>query len=113
MRSDPRHQHQPDPETIEQGDIVDETLEALVHHCLNAEADDKGLTTMGMDIGRGGPEPMNKLGWLILHLNNPPYRSSRSVFLATRPLVAIVRPLKIHPLDGLGRYLRDPVSRFP
>jgi hypothetical protein len=46
-----RYQHQPDPQAIEQGDIVDEAWEAFVHHCPTTKADHEGLTPMRMDVG--------------------------------------------------------------
>ena len=46
------HQHQPDAEAVQQGDVVDQTGKGPARHSLAAEGDHKGATPVSMDIRR-------------------------------------------------------------
>jgi hypothetical protein len=54
------HQHQPDAESVQQGDVVHQFRKARVGHRLAAEGDDEGASAMGVDIGRGLAHPVDE-----------------------------------------------------
>ena len=56
------HQHQPDPQAVQQVDIVRQLHKSPVRHQLAAKCDDKGLAAKTMDIRRGRAEPVDEVG---------------------------------------------------
>ena len=47
------HQHHTDTQTLQQGNIMHRTVEVAVQNRITAKSDNKGLASVGMDIGRG------------------------------------------------------------
>ena len=58
-------QHEPDPEPVQQCDIVNEIREARIRDRLAAEDDHEGASAVGMDVGCGLAHPVDEgiAGW--------------------------------------------------
>ena len=73
------HYHQPDAETVQQPDVVDDAGEVLMLNGFAAQHDDKGFTSVGIDIGNGMTKTLNQCGATFLH--GKPSLHDYSIFL--------------------------------
>jgi len=56
------HQHQPNPQTVEQRDVVQQVGKPLSFDGLVGERNDEGAAAKGVDIGGGVTEPGDERG---------------------------------------------------
>lgn len=65
LRANAVHQHQPDAQTFQQGEIVDQVIELRLGNSGTAEKNYKGAVAVRVDIGRGVSEPVDEGGGLL------------------------------------------------
>jgi len=84
LRPRPEQQDQAHPQTVEQGDIVDDIGEIRVQSGLAAERQHEGLAPVRVDVGRAVAKPANVLPAVRTHADSLKYQGTDRIFPSLR-----------------------------